>query len=80
MNKLKIDDYRDVFRSEMDVVDEQVVVEGERLLTPELRDELGRKGYSREDLLTRTITFYARKKQEAATSGAAMLARDEAAR
>jgi len=70
MNKLKINDYRDVFRTMMDVAGEQVVTEGERLLTPELEDELGRKGYSREDLLTRTVTFFARKRQGSAATAA----------
>ena len=41
---------------------QQLVVEGERHLTPELEAELGAKGYTREDLLTRTVTFLARKK------------------
>jgi SAM-dependent methyltransferase len=62
MNGLKLSEYREHFHAAMDVIDEQLVVEGERHLTPELEAELGAKGYTREDLLTRTVTFLARKK------------------
>lgn len=62
MNKMKLAEYREHFHAGLDVVDEKLVGEGERYLTPELEAELGAKGYSRDDLLTRTITFFARKK------------------
>ena len=42
---------------------EQLTVEGESYLTKELEAELTAIGYSREDLLTRTVTFFARKRQ-----------------
>jgi SAM-dependent methyltransferase len=62
MNHMKLKEYRDHFRSALDVVEEKITTEGERYLTPELEAELTAKGYTREDLLTRTITFFARKK------------------
>lgn len=62
MNKMKLAEYRQHFHAGLDVVDEALVVEGERYLTPALEAELGASGYAREDLLTRTITFFARKK------------------
>jgi len=47
----------------MDVAREEFGTEGgERYLTPEIERELTGKGYSREDLLTCTVTFYARKR------------------
>jgi SAM-dependent methyltransferase len=62
MNGMKLGEYREHFRATLDVIDEHLTVEGERYLTPELEAELGAKGYTREDLLTRTVTFLARKK------------------
>ena len=62
MNHMKVNEYRAIFRSQMEVIDERIVVEGDRYLTPELEAELGAKGYTREDLLTRTVTFFARKR------------------
>lgn len=62
MNHMKLAEYREHFHAGLDIVDEKIVVEGERYLTPALEAELGAKGYAREDLLTRTITFFARKK------------------
>jgi ubiquinone/menaquinone biosynthesis C-methylase UbiE len=64
MNRVKLHEYRQYFRESLDVVDEVVSTEGERYLTPELEAELGAKGYTREDLLTRIVTFFARKKSE----------------
>ena len=63
MNKLKLSEYQAAFREIMEVVQEQSVVEGEYYLTKELEAELTAIGYSREDLLTRTVTFFARKRQ-----------------
>ncbi len=62
MNHMKLSEYRDIFRTLLNVVDEQVTREGEHYLAPQLEAELLKKGYSREDLLTRTVTFFARKK------------------
>lgn len=63
MNELKLAEYQAAFRATMDVVEEQLVVEGAHYLTNELETELTAMGYSREDLLTRTVTFFARKGQ-----------------
>jgi SAM-dependent methyltransferase len=62
MNGLKLSEYREHFHAALDIVEERLTVEGERYLTPTLEAELGAKGYTREDLLTRTVTFIARKK------------------
>ena len=69
MNKLKLADYQSAFRSNMDVEKEDLVVEGEPYLTPELEAMLSARGYSREDLLTRTVTFFVRKREPAAVAG-----------
>jgi ubiquinone/menaquinone biosynthesis C-methylase UbiE len=62
LNGLKLTDYRTAF-SAMDVAREDLGTEGgEAYLTPEIWQELAGKGYSREDLLTCTATFYARKR------------------
>jgi SAM-dependent methyltransferase len=63
MNRLKLSEYQDAFREHMDVIEEQLSVEGEHHLTDELEAELTAAGYSREDLLTRTVTFFVRKRQ-----------------
>lgn len=62
LNGLKLQDYRVAFAA-MDVAREELGTEGgERYLTPEIEQELIAKGYSREDLLTCTVTFFARKR------------------
>jgi SAM-dependent methyltransferase len=63
MNELRLSEYQSAFREIMEVVDEQLIVEGAHYLTKELEAELTAAGYSREDLLTRTVTFFARKRQ-----------------
>jgi SAM-dependent methyltransferase len=62
MNRMKLHEYRQHFQDTLEIVDEKVVLEGERYLTPQLALELAEKGFTREDLLTRTVTFFARKK------------------
>lgn len=62
LNRMKLQEYREHFHRILDVVEEKTTTEGERYLTPELEAELTAKGYTRADLLTRTITFFARKK------------------
>lgn len=62
LNKMTINQYRKIFNAYTNIVEEQTVVEGERFLTGELEDELTAKGYTREDLLTRTVLFLVRKK------------------
>jgi SAM-dependent methyltransferase len=62
LNELKLQDYR-VALAAMDVVHEELGTEGgERYLTPEIEQELADKGYSREDLLTYNVRFYAKKR------------------
>lgn len=62
LNKLTISQYRNIFQSYTNIVEEQITIEGERFLTKEIEAELIGKGYTREDLLTRDITFFAKKK------------------
>ncbi|MBI4707235.1 MAG: class I SAM-dependent methyltransferase [Candidatus Omnitrophica bacterium] len=62
LNKMTINQYREIFRTHTNVIEEQTVTEGERFLTREIEDELTNKGYTREDLLTRTALFIIRKK------------------
>ncbi len=61
LNKLTLNDYRRIFSQYLEVVEESCVTEGEEILTPDLAELLAEKGYSREDLLTREITFLCRK-------------------
>jgi SAM-dependent methyltransferase len=62
LNKMRLGDYRRIFAEPIDVINESLTVEGASLLTPALEEELGRKGYTREDLITSTVTFLCRKK------------------
>ncbi len=62
LNKLTINQYRDIFRSCTNVIEEETVKEGEKFLSKELELELGKKGYSKEDLLTRAVTFFIKKR------------------
>jgi len=62
LNKSTINQYRDIFRSYTNIVKEQTTIEGEKLLTKEIESELRSKGYTREDLLTSTITFIVKKR------------------
>jgi ubiquinone/menaquinone biosynthesis C-methylase UbiE len=62
LNKLCLRDYRKMFRECLDVIDEVLTHEGEKYLTPELERKLNERGYSREDLISRTVTFLCRKK------------------
>ena len=62
LNKLTINDYRSIFRSYLTILEEHTLIEGEEILTKEIEDELGKKGYTREDLLTSTIIFCVKKR------------------
>jgi len=64
LNKLKITDYRHIFYGNTGVLNEQTLRGGEKVLTAELEEELGSKGYTREDLLTSTIIFCIRKRHK----------------
>jgi hypothetical protein len=62
LNKLRLSDYRQIFHANIEVVEEQLSHEGETILTEELEDLLKMKGYSRDDLLTRSVGFVCRKR------------------
>ena len=63
LNKLRLRQYREIFHKHIDIVDEKLIYEGDKLLTPEIERTLQhKKGYTREDLLTRTVIFLCRKK------------------
>ncbi|CAH2602970.1 Class I SAM-dependent methyltransferase [Rhodovastum atsumiense] len=63
LNRMKLPEYRAAFDAALCVVDEAVVLEGERHLLKDIEIELAAKGYTREDLLTREVRFIARKRQ-----------------
>jgi SAM-dependent methyltransferase len=63
LNKLRLTDYRQIFRASLEVLEETLLVEGEEMLTPELETDLTRQGYTREDLLIREVAFRCRKRQ-----------------
>ncbi|RJQ21537.1 MAG: class I SAM-dependent methyltransferase [Nitrospiraceae bacterium] len=63
LNKLKINEYREIFRTYMEVVEEQTTTEGEKFLTEAIESQLKTRGFVREDLLTRTVMFFSRKKE-----------------
>ncbi len=62
LNKIKLNEYRKIFSFHTNVIEEQLSTEGEQFLTQVIEDELNIKGYTREDLLTRTVLFLVRKK------------------
>jgi len=62
LNKITINEYRNLFHSYMNILEEHTLTEGEKLLTKDIEDELTRKGYTREDLLISTIIFCVKKK------------------
>ena len=64
LNRLRLDQYREIFHKHIDVFNSTLTYEGEEFLTPELEQILRHKGYTREDLLTRTSIFLCRKKGE----------------
>ncbi len=63
MNRLTISRYREIFRSNVEIIKEETVRDGERFLSKELELELNKNGFSKEDLLTRSVTFFIRKKR-----------------
>ncbi len=62
LNGLKLDQYREIFATEIAVIDEVLTREGEDLLTPQVEERARERGFSREDLLTRTLECVCRKK------------------
>jgi ubiquinone/menaquinone biosynthesis C-methylase UbiE len=67
LNKLKINQYREILKSHVNILEEQTLIEGEKLLTREIEEELGGKGYTREDLLTSTVIFCINKRMTASS-------------
>jgi len=61
LNKLRLAEYRRIFRKHFNVLREELQREGENLLSPELEFVLSCKGFTREDLTTRWVTFVGRK-------------------
>jgi SAM-dependent methyltransferase len=62
LNKLRLGQFRHMFRDGMSLVKEQTAQQGAGLLTEEFFSFLSAKGYTREDLLTHAVTFICRKK------------------
>jgi len=65
LNRLRLEDYRRIFADAVDVVDEALTFQGVGLLTPAIKEELSKKGYTREDLTTASVRFLCRKKDTA---------------
>ena len=61
MNRLRLEDFRKIFYQHLNVLDEDTFEEGDDQLTPERLENLTKKGYTRQDLLTRSVTFICRK-------------------
>ncbi|MGC2432154.1 MAG: class I SAM-dependent methyltransferase [Desulfobaccales bacterium] len=62
LNRLRLTDYRKIFNSYLEVLEENQVMEMTGELSPGLETILVAKGYTREDLLTREVAFLCRKK------------------
>jgi SAM-dependent methyltransferase len=63
LNRLRLEDYRRIFGARLTILEESLLGEGEDLLTPALEQDLGQKGYDREDLLTREAALLCRKRR-----------------
>jgi len=61
LNRLRLEDFRKIFYQHLNVLDEDTFEEGDDQLTPERLENLTKKGYTRQDLLTRSVTFICRK-------------------
>ena len=62
LNRLRLADYRRIFNEYLKVLEETQLMEMTGMLAPELEEIMLAKGYSREDLLTREVAFWCRKK------------------
>lgn len=62
LNKLKINDYLSVFNIHFNILEIKTEKVGEKLLTSELYAMLNQKGYSKEDLVTESLTLTCVKK------------------
>ena len=61
LNRLNLEQYRSIFGEHLTILEEELSHEGEALLTDEILEEVRPKGYTKEDLTTRTVTFVATK-------------------
>jgi hypothetical protein len=62
LNRLRRADYDRAFGERFRIEEAVEEREGEALLTPELERELGARGYTRDDLLTKTVTYFLRRR------------------
>lgn len=62
LNRHRMADYRKVFGKNLRIIAEELRPEGTAFLTPEITESLAKKGFTRDDLLTRNIVFTCRKK------------------
>lgn len=62
LNKMHLDEYREAFAKHIHVENEELTREGERILTSDMEDILRKKGYTKNDLLTRKAVFICHKK------------------
>ena len=62
LNKLSLKHYQNIFNQYILVKDIKRTYEGEKILTPEIEQILSEKGYTKEDLITRTVFFLCNKK------------------
>ena len=62
LNKLTLDQYREIFRNNIKIIEEKLTFEGEKYLTEDLKNNLTAEDYNKDDLLTRTVVFICRKK------------------
>ena len=61
LNKFRLDNYRKIFHNNINIIGEELTYEGDKILNPWLENILLKKGYAREDLLTRSVAFLCRK-------------------
>jgi SAM-dependent methyltransferase len=62
LNRLTLQQYREIFRTFAIVAEEKIVKLSEDFLPKEIEKELAGKGYSKDDLLTNTVTFVMKKR------------------
>ncbi len=62
LNKMRLDEYREMFNRHINVESEELTREGEKLLGPDIEAALLDGGYTKNDLVTRKVVFVCRKK------------------
>jgi SAM-dependent methyltransferase len=62
LNKMRLDEYREVFNRQINIETEELTREGEKLLVPDIEVALRHEGYTKNDLVTRKVVFVCRKK------------------